>query len=97
MGKDYKITDYSYRKAMELNVQLKPAENKHKKIGVWKDGKHLFDIGAKNYKDFPTYMEMEAKGEVPKGYAVERRRLYKLRHKYTSGSGAGFWANKILW
>jgi hypothetical protein len=96
MGKDYTITDYSYRKAKELKVELRPAENKHKKIGVWKDGKHIVDIGAKNYKDYPTYMAMEEAGEVPKGYAMERKRLYKLRHKYDRGE-AGFYANKILW
>jgi len=92
----YTITDYSLRKANELGVELKPAENKHKKIGVYKDGVHIVDIGSKNYKDFPTYKLMEERGEFPKGYAYERRRLYKLRHKYDRGL-AGFYANKILW
>ncbi len=96
MGKDYPISEYSYRKAKELNVEIKPAQNKHKKIDVFKNGKFIVSIGAKNYKDFPQYMEMEAKGEVPKGYALERRRLYKLRHKYDRGD-AGFFANKLLW
>ena len=96
MGKDYIISDYSYRKAKELGVELRQAINKQKKIGVYKDGKHIVDIGAKNYKDYPTYMAEEARGEVPKGYANERRRLYKLRHKYDRGE-AGFYANKILW
>lgn len=96
MVKNYVITDYSYNKAKELNVELRPAENKHKKIGVWKNGKHVVDIGAKNYLDYPQYMELEKKGEVPKGYAMERRRLYKLRHKYDKGD-AGFYANKLLW
>jgi len=93
---DYKIKDYSYRKAKELKVELKPAENRHKKIGIWKDGKHIVDIGAKNYKDFPTYLEMEAKGEVPKGYAHDRRRLYKIRHKDNKGL-SGFYASNLLW
>lgn len=96
MVKNYVITDYSYNKAKELNVELRPAENKHKKIGVWKNGKHIVDIGAKNYLDYPQYMDLENKGEVVKGYAMERRRLYKLRHKYDKGE-AGFYANKILW
>jgi len=96
MVKNYEISEYSYRKAKELNVELRQAENKHKKIGVWKNGKHVVDIGAKNYKDYPTYLAMEQKGEVPKGYANERKRLYKLRHKYDRGE-AGFYANKILW
>lgn len=96
MGKDYLIREYSYKKAKELGVELRQAENNHKKIGVWKNGKHETDIGAKNYKDYPQYMEMEEAGEVPKGYAMERKRLYKLRHKYDRGV-AGFYANKILW
>jgi ribosomal protein L7/L12 len=96
MVKNYEISEYSYRKAKELNVELRQAENKHKKIGVWKNGKHVVDIGAKNYKDYPTYLAMEQRGEVPKGYANERKRLYKLRHKYDRGE-AGFYANKILW
>lgn len=93
---NYTITEYSYRKAKELNVELRPAENKHKKIGVWKNGKHITDIGAKNYSDYPTYLAMEERGEVPKGYAMQRKRLYKQRHKYDRGE-AGFYANRILW
>ena len=93
---DYTITDYSYKRAKELNVELKPAENKHKKIDVYKNGERITTIGAKNYKDFPTYMKMEANGEYPKGYAHDRRRLYKIRHKYDRGE-AGFYANRILW
>ena len=93
---DYKITDYSYKRAKELNVELRPAENKHKKIDVYKNGERVATIGAKNYKDFPTYMLLEEAGEYPKGYAHDRRRLYKIRHKYDRGV-AGFYANKILW
>ena len=93
---DYKITDYSYKRANELGVELKPAENKHKKIDVFKNGERVATIGAKNYKDFPTYMLLEQQGIYPKGYSHDRRRLYKIRHKYDKGL-AGFYANKILW
>ena len=93
---NYVISDYSYRKAKELGVELKPAINKHKKIGVYKNGEHIVDIGAKNYRDYAQYLAMEERGEVPKGYAADRRRLYKIRHKYDRGP-AGFYANKILW
>jgi hypothetical protein len=96
MVQQYKISDYSFRKAKELGVELRQATNAHKKIGVYKDGKHVVDIGAKNYLDYPQYMEKEARGEVPKGFANERRRLYKIRHKYNTGL-AGFYANRILW
>lgn len=96
MVQTYKISDYSFRKAKELGVELRQATNAHKKIGIYKDGKHVVDIGAKNYKDFPQYTAMEIRGEVPKGFANERRRLYKIRHKYNTGL-AGFYANRILW
>jgi hypothetical protein len=96
MVKEYKITDYSFRKARELGVELRQAINAHKKIGVYKDGEHLVDIGAKNYLDYPQYMELERQGKVPKGHAADRRRLYKIRHKYNTGL-ASFFANKILW
>ena len=43
---NYEITEHSYKKAEELKVELRPAENKHKKIGIWKDGNHICDIGA---------------------------------------------------
>jgi hypothetical protein len=93
---DYKITEYSFKRAKELGVELKPAENKHKKIDIFKNGERVATIGAKNYKDFPTYMLLELQGKYPKGYAHDRRRLYKIRHKYDKGE-AGFYANKILW
>jgi hypothetical protein len=96
MGKDYLITEHSYRRAKELGVELKPAENKHKKIDVFKNGEYMATIGSKNYKDYGTYLEMEARGEVPKGYSADRRRLYKQRHKYDKGI-SGFLANRILW
>ena len=66
---NYEITEHSYKKAEELKVELRPAENKHKKIGIWKDGNHICDIGAKNYKDFPTLLQMEHDGDLAVGEA----------------------------
>ena len=37
----YKITDYSYNQAKKLNVQIKPAQNKKKKIDVFKNNKKI--------------------------------------------------------
>tara|TARA_R110002167_G_scaffold297003_1_gene501363 strand:+ start:89 stop:376 length:288 start_codon:yes stop_codon:yes gene_type:complete len=93
---NYEITEHSYRKAKELNVDLLPAENKHKKIGIWKNDKWLCDVGAKNYLDFPTLLKMEEDGELPSGHAHNKRRQYKIRHKYDRGE-TSFWTNKILW
>ena len=90
----YKITDYSLNKARQLNVTIRPSENKKKKIDVIKDGKVIASIGAKNYKDYPTYIK-----ENGKAYADQIRKLYKIRHKrdLNNKKGKGFYADKILW
>ena len=88
----YHIKDYSYKQAKKLKVIIKPSTRKDKKIDVFKDNKKVASIGNKNYLDYPTYIQR--KGEK---YAEKRRELYKKRHKNDIDSGAGFYANKILW
>jgi predicted Zn-dependent protease len=90
----YTITRYSYQKAKELNVTIKPSKNKTKKIDVYKNGELVASIGAIGYKDYPTYIK-----EYGLEYANKRRQLYRIRHKndLTNKSGNGYWANKILW
>ena len=88
----YKITDYSYKQAKKLNVQIRPSVYKNKKIDVFKNDVKIASIGAINYLDYPTYIETKGKK-----YADERRKLYRLRHKKDINEGAGFYANKILW
>lgn len=80
----YKITQYSYNKAKELGVMIKPSIRKNKKIDVYKDGKFLVSIGDIRYSDFATSGDNE------------RRRLYKIRHKNNKGL-AGRMASAILW
>jgi hypothetical protein len=90
----YKITDYSYNKAKELNVQIKASTNKKKKIDVFKDNKKIASIGSITNFDYPTYLLMNGKT-----YADNRRRLYRIRHKndINNKNGNGWLANKILW
>jgi hypothetical protein len=88
----YKISDYSKQKARELKVIIKVSKNTKKKIDVYKNGEVIASIGAKGYKDYPTYLK-----ENGKEYADQRKKLYKLRHKNDLNSGNGYWANKILW
>jgi hypothetical protein len=87
----YKITKYSFDKAKELGVTIKPSSNKLKKIDVYKDNKKIATIGDINYDDYPNYI-------IKKGleYANERRKLYKIRHKKDKNLN-GYYANKILW
>jgi hypothetical protein len=95
----YKILPYSKEQASKLGVEIKPSTNRLKKLDVFKNGKKVATIGAIGMNDYPTYMEKEKKGYFPKGYAKERRRLYKQRHekdRHKTGKN-GWYADKILW
>jgi len=91
----YKIQPYTYQKAKKLGVQVFPSKDPKKKISVYdKNGKHICDIGAKGYGDFPTF-----KSEKGLEYALQRRALYKKRHekdRHIKGSN-GWWADQLLW
>lgn len=87
----YNITEYSYKKARQLGVDIKPSSRKNKKIDVIKKGKVIASIGDKRYSDYPTYIK-----EKGKAYADERRRLYNIRHKDNKGI-VGKYAKAILW
>jgi len=90
----YQITDYSFKQASKLGVEIKPSKNKNKKVDVFRQGEKIASIGASGYSDFPTYTKTKGKA-----YAEERRRLYKLRHAQTSKiKGSPSWyATNILW
>jgi hypothetical protein len=90
----YKIKKYSYDQAKKLGVEIKQSSNPKKKIDVFKNGVKIASIGAKNYADYPSYLEIEGKQ-----YAENRRRLYKARHEKTRkvvGSNS-WWADNLLW
>ena len=88
----YKITDYSYQKAKQLNVDIKPSTNKNKKIDVFKNDKKIASIGAIGYLDYPNFIKKKGLE-----YANQRKKLYKLRHKKDLNSKNGKWASAILW
>jgi len=91
----YKITDYSYKQAKKLGVQIRPSVQKGKKIDVYKkDNKKIASIGDIRFFDFPSYLETKGKK-----YAEQRRKLYKKRHKNDVNirNSPGFYAGKILW
>lgn len=90
----YKITEYSKEQANKLGVKIKPSQKKNKKIDVFKGDVLVASIGAKGYKDYPTYVK-----EKGLEYANERRQLYKSRHAkdLKVKDSAGYFANKILW
>ena len=90
----YQITDYTYRQAKKLGVDVKPSTDKKKKIDVIKNGNKIASVGAIGYKDYPTYIK-----EKGLSYANERRKLYKIRHskdRVKIGTN-GYFADKLLW
>lgn len=95
----YRIKQYTKNQAKKLNVTVKPSKNKGKKIDVFKNGEKVASVGAIGYKDYPTYMELERKGKVPKGTAKNRRKNYKSRHQSnrTKKGSNGYYADKLLW
>lgn len=95
----YKILPYSFKKAKELAVVIKPSSNRLKKIDVFKNNKKIASVGAIGYKDFPTYLELEKKGLIAKGTAIKRRNLYKIRHMNDRKikNSNGYFADQLLW
>ena len=95
----YKITAYTKSKAKKIGVNVRPSKTAGKKIDVYKNGVKLASIGAVGYNDYPTYMELEKKGKVPKGTAKERRKLYKIRHSKDRKQlySNGWYADQLLW
>ena len=88
----YQITDYSYRRAKELNLEIFPSKRKHKKIDVYaKDGKYLASIGDTRYLDYPSILATQGKE-----MANKHRRLYHARHRNDDGI-AGKLALFLLW
>ena len=91
---DYQITDYTKKRANELNVNVKTSKNKNKKIDVYKYNKYLFSIGANGYLDYPLYIK-----RFGMKIANERRRLYRARHANNINKigTPGWYASKLLW
>jgi hypothetical protein len=86
----YTITEYTKKKAKEIDVDIAPSRDRKKKIDVFKDGELIASVGAIGYLDYPTYII-----EKGKPYADERRRLYHIRHQKKSlGEYLARW---LLW
>ncbi len=89
----YVIKPYSYKRAEELNVTIKPSNKKNKKIDVYKNNKYICSIGDDNYTDYPTLLLTDHK------LARQRQILYHKRHKkYSNIIGSpSYYAYNILW
>ena len=94
----YTITNYTRDKAKEIGVKIYPASNIKYKLDVYDlDGNYISSVGANGMSDYPTYQILESLGHYPKGYAKERRRLYKIRHKKDISHIRGYLADYLLW
>jgi hypothetical protein len=90
----YKISNYSYRQAKKLNVEIYPSNRKGKKIDVFKKGKKVASIGALGYNDYSSF-----KKKYGKAYADQKRKAYYNRHanNIKVKFSPGYYAAKILW
>lgn len=70
----YTITPYTYQRAKEIDVVVKPSTVKGKKIDVYDEGKKVASIGSISMGDYPTYLK-----EYGKEYAEGRRRAFHAR------------------
>lgn len=77
----YEIKDRTKQIAKNLGVQIFASDNPKYKLEVYDyHGNFITYVGASGYGDYPTYLESEARGDVPKGYANKRQRAYWKRH-----------------
>lgn len=97
----YKITDYSYARANQIGVIIKPSEKAGKKIDVYhpngvatshpgKQGEYICSVGAFGMSDFPTYIETHGLE-----YANERRKRFYQRFKDIK-KGTKMWYSAVL-
>ena len=91
----YEIQPYSFRQAKKLGVVIKPSKNPKYKIDVFDpSGELLCSGGARGMMDYPTW-----KWKMGKEYAMERRRLYHIRHKkeLENPHTRGWLIGRVLW
>ena len=88
----YEIKQYTIDQAKKYGYEVKVAQNKKKKIDVYKDNIKIGSIGNSQYKDYPTYIL-----EQGIAYANIRRALYYKRHKKDiERTGSNGWLSSIL-
>jgi hypothetical protein len=91
----YEITSYTFNKAKELGVEVKPSKTGNYKLDVFnKKGDLISRVGDRRYGDFPTFVKQEGKT-----FADKRRKAYKVRHeKDRKEKGTrGYFADQLLW
>ena len=88
----YDIKQYTFDQAKKYGYIVKVAQNKKKKLDVYKDNVKIASLGNSQYKDYPTYIE-----ERGLTFANVRRVLYHNRHKKDiERKGSNGWLSSIL-
>ena len=88
----YDIKQYTFDQAKKYGYIVKVAQNKKKKLDVYKDNVKIGSIGNSQYKDYPTYIE-----ERGLTFANVRRVLYHNRHKKDiEVKGSNGWLSSVL-
>jgi hypothetical protein len=90
----YTITNYTFKRAKKLDVQVKSSTNATKKIDVFRKGDKIASVGARGMNDFPTYIRKNGLT-----FAKTRRKLYKRRHEKDRHLkwSRGWLADQLLW
>jgi hypothetical protein len=91
----YEIQPYTFNRAKQLGVEVKPSKTGNYKLDVFnKQGDIISRVGDKRYGDFPTFIKQKGKA-----FADKRRTAYKQRHeKDRKEKGTrGYFADQLLW
>ena len=90
----YEIKQYTIDQAKKHGYIVEVAQNKKKKIDVFKDNVKIASIGDSRYKDYPTYLE-----ERGLTFANVRKFLYYKRHKkdIEIKESPGYLSSILLW
>lgn len=92
----YKITDYTFEQAQNLDVIVTPSKRKNKKIDIYdnRDRQYITSVGDKRYGDYPTFMETRGKA-----FAEERRKRFhqRFQNKASVEGSDAYYALKLLW
>ena len=72
----YSISHRTEQEARRLGVFVRPSRKHGKKIDVIRDGEVIASVGARGMGDYHVYLRT-----MGKEYAMERRRLYRARHR----------------
>jgi hypothetical protein len=91
----YKIHPKIYKISKKIGVAVFPSDNPKYKLEIYDadTGKFLYYGGANGYGDYFQYLQFSS------AYALERRRLYMIRHqKEIEKTGSRGWViAKLLW